>query len=179
MVLDSILQPYQIVLIVVGVALFLYVALLVIVLLRASKSRSLLSHQLEAMIVILLEQEKAIGAIVGALEKSGNGDENLRKEYENLRNICLKDLSESVYRIGRMAEEGIEGKILFLAQNSEVMAEETIRQNLEQLRGLQKSHRHMIVIYNTELRNYTYWTRILITRPICYLLGFRKKSRLD
>ena len=159
--------------------MFLYVALLVIVLIRASKCRSLLSHQLEAMIVILLEQEKAIGAIIAELEKGGNKDVELRKQYENLRNICLNDLTEETYRLGHRAEEELEGKILFLAQSSDAMEGDIIHRNLEQLRGLQKSHRHMTVIYNNELRNYTYWSRILIMRPICYLFGFRKKSRLD
>ena len=179
MILDSVLQPYQIALIALGAALLFYVILLVLILLKAARSRALLSHQLEALIVILLEQEKAIGAITAALSERGNADGGLRKEYENLRNICLNELNEETYRLGNRAEETIEGKILFLAQSSAAMEEDGIRENLEQLRGLQKSHRHMIVVYNGELRNYTYWTRILIARPICYLLGFRKKSRLD
>ena len=107
-----------------------------------------MSHQLEALIVILLEQEKAIGAITMALSERGNADGGLREEYENLRNICLNELNEETYRLGNRTEETIEGKILFLAQSSSAMEEDGIRQNLEQLRGLRKSHRHMIVVYN-------------------------------
>lgn len=49
----------------------------------------------------------------------------------------------------------------------------------ELLDDLDRSYRHLISVYATDMTGYEYWRKLLVYRPVMFILGFRAKVALS
>jgi hypothetical protein len=179
--MTTLMEAWQIVLLVVVILLFFYVGVLVYVFSMIRVFKSKLKQRLIAMSVLLSEKKEMLLAIhfefVKAKVKLDKADSGL---YDRVQHIAIKSLKDNEVSPIEQTLKEAQNRLNFIAQTNPWATKSDEYQNaVHALHDIDVNFRQSIVIYNSELMGYNYWIRVPLCHAVAWIFGNRKKLPLN
>ena len=174
------MQPWQIVLLIVGIILLVYTAIEVYVIWSVVGFSNKLKRRLLAVSIILNERRDFLLSEIDGFRAAGvpfrDSDELVFRQVRELQLSKLKP--EDVHYISQLLNDA-DSRFNYLATKNAWATKGEEFQTLSLIsKDLEVNYRQSVVGYNTDLLGYNYWVKIPLCHWIPGLLGFRARERI-
>ena len=175
------MEPYQVLLLILVLAAFVYVSLVVYVVGHMIEFSRRLRRRLRGLNLLLYERATAVLEMVDEFKKK---DVPLSEEdtalFRSLRALRFDKVSEESFRQALDQIKEATSRIKYLAQNNPEVAKGAIfQEEADLLEDLERNYRVVIGQYNMDIIAYNYWITIPLIGWIGFLLGYRKRNSLS
>ena len=175
------MEPYQIILLVVILLLFLYISVFLLVLSNALTFRKKLRQRGGALIILCLEKQDVMLAWAALFGKEGykfsKEDEEL---ISSLSSLDLKKPNKKDWDNMLLVLKQANRRLSFLAEEVDWGDSQSDKDSyVSTLHDLDANYRQSLAIYNADVGAYNYWVSIPGVSWILYLFGLRKKRSLN
>jgi|GEM_PF-832023 len=179
--MTTLMEAWQIVLLVVVILLFFYIGVLVYVFSMIRVFKTKLKQRLIAMSVLLSEKKEMLLGIrfefVKAKVKLDKADAGL---YDRVQHLTIKSLKDTEISPIEQTLKEAQNRLNFIAQTNPWATKSEEYQNaVHTLHDIDVNFRQAVVIYNSDLNGYNYWIRVPLCHAVAWLFGNHKKSPLN
>ena len=175
-----VVEPYQIILLIVVFVAFAYVSLLLYVLSNIREFNRRLKKKIRGLCVIVSEQAELLLSISSVYSEMGvylGEDAAVLEELEDcdFESQQIDEVFTNVKKIKTASS-----RLTYLAQSSEALKKDQRYISFtETMADLDRNHRQCVALYNADIAGFNYWINVPTTRWFVWLLGFRKRASFN
>jgi hypothetical protein len=172
------MEPYQVILLVVILLLFVYTSVFLFVLSNSLSFRKKLRKRSEALMILCLEKQDVLLAWAALFSEEGFKFEQDDKDLlERLRLISLRRPNQKEWASAIEILKQSNRRLTFLSESVDWgKAKEDKEGYVSALHDLDANYRQSLAIYNADVGAYNYWVSVPGISWLLYLFGLRKRS---
>ncbi|MDY6430510.1 MAG: hypothetical protein SPL00_01810 [Bacilli bacterium] len=169
------MEPWQIILLIVVILVFLYLINIIVVLSYAVEIKKNLINRVRTLSVVMLNKIETLQKLSDLLLKKGYSfQENELQILEEMKEMHFDSTSvtkfkECVKKIGKV-EQAVNYGVLDNENDEEIEKELVILKEINNL------YSKSIIAYNYDVNGYNYWVKIPHTKYICILFKLKPKQ---
>ena len=172
------MEAYQVVLLVFGIILGLYIVLLIMDLIFVLSFRRIFIKHNKALEVFLHYKYDNIKKLLDILDKYNVriGDKYLRM-FSEISPDCFSNQESRECLEARTSLSMLRDELVYLAEQNEKLSKHgEIRQAKNYITEMDANYRNLIAMYNADVLGYNYWISFIPTRYIYKLLKVNSKQ---
>ena len=175
------MEAWQVVLLILMIALFLYIVLLFFVLSHVLEFKSRLRYRLVTLSIVMEEKRRLLKKYKALLEQKGAefGDED-KAALEKVNSLDLENLKYTNAKDAISTLKSATSRLAYLSQHTQNgEADPEITSFEKQIEENERSIRQGIAGYNMDVVALNYWCAIPLTDWLVFVIGIRKRESLN
>lgn len=175
------MDPYQVLLLILILVAFFYLALLVYVVGKMREFRTRLKNKLHGLNLLLFERSEVLSSIASLFEEKGISlSPEINEKIKQLHDMDFTRAKEEDVRLAMDYVKTLNSSLRYIAQsNRAIRVEPKYLELTELLEDLERNFRTLTSQYNADILAYNYWIRVPTTSWFSYLIGFRKRLLIN
>ena len=176
----KVVEPYQIILLILVFIAFAYVSLLLYVASNVREFNRRLKKKVRGLNIIMSEQAELLLSMSSVYRSLGVGLGEAGPALEELEECDFESKDVEVVFNNVKKIKAASSKLAFLAQSHPVLKEDQRYVSfVETMADLDRNHRQCVALYNADIAGFNYWINVPTTRWFVWLLGFRKRASFN
>ncbi len=175
------MEPYQIILLIVLLLAFLYVAVLLYVISNVREFAKRLKWRERALMILLSEKADILAEVFQLYQnaKVEFTSEDL-SAFNGVKALRFEKIGKDRVKNTMTAIHHCHSRFNFILQNNKWLQADLSLARLNDIYyEIDRNFRQSSSIYNADVAGYMYWINVPFTRIGVFLLGFRKKTTLN
>ena len=175
------MDPYQVLLLIVILISFFYLAALVYVVGKMREFKLRLRGKLRGLNLLLYERGDVLLSAAALFRKKGiTLSASDQEVYDALSKVDFTHAKEEEVRSAMNMVKTATSRTRYLAQaNRSILADPEYKELMELLDDLERNYRTLTSQYNADITAYNYWIKIPTISWFGYIIGYRKKSLIS
>ena len=172
------MEAYQIVLLVLGIILGLYILMVIMDVIFVLMFRKIFIKHNKALEVFLHYKYDNIKKLLTILDKYNVkiGDKYIRM-FDEINPECFSNQESRACLEARASLSALRDELVYLAEKNERLSKHgEIRQAKNNITEMDANYRNLIAMYNADVLGFNYWVSFLPTRFIYKLLKVQSKQ---
>ena len=177
----SVMEAYQILLLILVFVSFLYLTVIVYVLGQIRQFKNRLKREIKGLNLLLYERGDTVTAIVSLFQKEGVViSEEEMTSFDAVALLKYDVATEESYRLHASKVKDATTRVRYLAQaNPWATKHEDYPGYIALLDDLERNHRTLVGQYNLDLLAFNYWVNIPTLRWLARLIGMKPRSNIN
>ena len=172
------MESWQILLIIVAVILFIYLAAFFVIVSHAFDFNLRLKRRLRALNIILFEKRELLLKLNDAALSEGATFSE--RDKENLSTLQQMSFNKPVFAISKNAislQKAIQSRLFYIVRsNSKLKEDPQIQSILDMIGDLDRNIRTSCSLYNADVQAYNYWIAVPFFKWLFFILGQRTRN---